>query len=164
MHPDESRRHRRAGATGTSRRVATWLAAAYGVGVVAVGAWGSPVDAAAGPTLDRLVAAAHRAGVPDRFGYGTIESLANVAFFVPLGLLVVLLAGPRWWWAGAAAGLVVSAGIETTQALFLPERTPSLDDVVANGLGALLGAVAGVLALRLTARRRRRRPPARGDA
>jgi glycopeptide antibiotics resistance protein len=92
--------------------------------------------------------------VPERLDYATVESVANVLFFVPLGLLVVLLAGARWWWAGLAAGVVVSAGIETGQALFLPARTATLDDVVANGVGALLGAVAGVLLLSRAARRR----------
>ncbi|TDW66950.1 VanZ like protein [Curtobacterium sp. PhB25] len=133
-----------------------WLAAAYGVAVVLVGFWGSPVDAAAGPTLDRVIAIAHRHGAPDWFGYGTIESLSNVVFFVPLGLLVVLLAGARWWWAGAAAGLAASACIETAQALFLPARTSSIDDVLANGLGAVLGAAVGVLALAWAEHHRRR--------
>nr|WP_252727946.1 VanZ family protein [Curtobacterium sp. WW7] len=83
-----------------------------------------------------------------------IESLANVAFFVPLGLLVVLLAGARWWWAGAAAGLLVSSTIEIGQALFLPARYATIDDVVANTMGAVVGAVLGVLLLGVAARRR----------
>ncbi|WP_404560389.1 VanZ family protein [Curtobacterium sp. AB7] len=156
MTSDSPRVPGRAPATGRSRRVATWLAAAYGVAVALVGFWGSPVDAAAGPWLERVIATAHRHGAPDWFGYGTIESLSNVVFFVPLGLLVVLLAGARWWWAGAAAGVVVSVGVETVQALFLPARTASIDDVLANGLGAVLGAVVGVLALAWAAHRRRR--------
>ncbi|WP_134195698.1 VanZ family protein [Curtobacterium sp. PhB25] len=156
MTSDSPRDSGRAPATGRSRRVAMWLAAAYGVAVVLVGFWGSPVDAAAGPTLDRVIAIAHRHGAPDWFGYGTIESLSNVVFFVPLGLLVVLLAGARWWWAGAAAGLAASACIETAQALFLPARTSSIDDVLANGLGAVLGAAVGVLALAWAEHHRRR--------
>nr|WP_245166983.1 VanZ family protein [Curtobacterium flaccumfaciens] len=92
--------------------------------------------------------------MPERIDYATVESLANVVYFVPLGLLVVLLAGARWWWAAIAAGLVVSTCIETGQALFLPARTATIDDVVANGVGALLGAVVGVLLLSRAARRR----------
>ena len=142
-------------ATGRSRRIATWLAAAYGVAVVLIGFWGSPVDAAGRPWLDRAIAAGHRLGAPDWFGYSTVESLANVVFFVPLGLLVVLLAGARWWWAAVAAGLVVSAAVETGQALVLPARTASLADVLANTVGALVGAVVGVVVLTWAARRRR---------
>ncbi|WNY33549.1 VanZ family protein [Curtobacterium flaccumfaciens] len=115
---------------------------------------GLPVDASGGPWLTRALAAAHRHGLPDRIDYAVVESFANVVYFVPLGLLVVLLAGARWWWAAIATGLVVSACIETGQALFLPARTATIDDVVANGVGALLGAVAGVLLLSRAARRR----------
>ncbi|WIB11825.1 VanZ family protein [Curtobacterium sp. MCPF17_052] len=142
-------------ATGRSRRIAGALAVAYAVAVVLIGFWGTPVDAKAQPWIDRLIGAAHRHGAPSWFGYPMIESLANVAFFVPLGLLVVLLAGARWWWAGAGAGLLVSATIETGQALFLPARFATIDDIVANTMGAVLGAVLGVVLLAAAARQRR---------
>jgi VanZ family protein len=151
---DKPRVDDRAPATWRSRRFATGLAIAYGVALALVGFWGSPVDAAGGPWLIRALAAAHRHGLPERIDYAAVESLANVVYFVPLGLLVVLLAGARWWWAAIAAGLVVSTCIETGQALFLPARTATIDDVVANGVGAVLGAVAGVLLLSRAARRR----------
>ncbi|PZE90521.1 hypothetical protein DEI95_11965 [Curtobacterium sp. MCBD17_008] len=142
-------------ATGRSRSVAGVLAVGYGVAVVLIGFWGTPVDARVQPLLARVVAAAQRRGAPSWFGYELFESLANVAFFVPLGLLVVLLAGARWWWAGAAAGLLVSAAIETGQALFLPARFATIDDVVANTMGAVVGALLGVVLLGVAARRRR---------
>ncbi|PZE73245.1 VanZ family protein [Curtobacterium sp. MCPF17_018] len=154
MTSDKPRVDDRAPATWRSRRFATGLAIAYGVALALVGFWGSPVDAAGAPWLTRVLAAAHRHGLPERIDYAAVESLANVVYFVPLGLLVVLLAGARWWWAAIAAGLVVSACIETGQALFLPARTATVDDVVANGVGAVLGAVAGVLLLSRAARRR----------
>lgn len=154
MTSDKPRVDDRAPATWRSRRFATGLAVAYGVALALVGFWGSPVDASGGPWLARALAAAHRHGLPDRIDYAAVESFANVVYFVPLGLLVVLLAGARWWWAAIATGLVVSACIETGQALFLPARTATIDDVVANGVGALLGAVAGVLLLSRAARRR----------
>lgn len=155
MTSDKPRVDDRAPATWRSRRFATGLAIAYGVALALVGFWGSPVDAAGTPWLTRVLAAAHRHGLPERIDYATVESLANVVYFVPLGLLVVLLAGARWWWAAIAAGLVVSTCIETGQALFLPARTATIDDVVANGVGALLGAVVGVLLLSRAAHRRR---------
>ncbi|MCS6562792.1 MULTISPECIES: VanZ family protein [Curtobacterium] len=154
MTSDKPRVDDRAPATWRSRRFATGLAIAYGVALALVGFWGSPVDAAGAPWLTRALAAAHRHGLPERIDYAAVESLANVVYFVPLGLLVVLLAGARWWWAAITAGLVVSACIETGQALFLPARTATIDDVVANGVGALLGAVVGVLLLSRAARRR----------
>ncbi|WIB62049.1 VanZ family protein [Curtobacterium sp. MCLR17_007] len=139
--------------TPRSRRLATTLLALYGIGVLLVGFWGSPVDAGAHPGILRVLDLAHRAGLPLWFGYGALEFTANVLFFVPLGLLVVLRLGTRAWWAGAAAGLVVSAAIEVGQALFLPARFASLDDVLANTSGAVIGAMAGVVLLGLRGRR-----------
>ncbi|SBN62278.1 VanZ like family protein [Curtobacterium sp. 9128] len=143
-------------ATPRSRRVAGWVIVVYGVGVLIVGFAGSPVDAGAHPLIIRALDAAHRVGVPDWFGYGALEFTANVLFFVPLGLLVVLLVGARRWWVGAAAGLVVSACIETGQAVFLPARFASLDDVLSNTSGAVIGALVGVVVLGWGARRRAR--------
>lgn len=133
--------------TPRSRRLATTLLVLYGIGVLVVGFWGSPVDAGAHPGILRVLDLAHRAGLPVWFGYGALEFTANVVFFVPLGLLVVLRLGTRAWWAGAAAGLVVSAAIEVGQALFLPARFASLDDVLANTSGAVIGAMVGVVLL-----------------
>jgi len=150
-------------ASARSRWFAVAIAAAYGVAVVLIGFWHTPVDASSRTWLDAAITHAHRLGAPAWFGYDTVESLANVVFFVPLGLLVVLFAGARWWWAGAAAGLVLSSAIETGQALFLPARYATLDDVLANTIGATFGALLGVVVLRLGAAHRRRRagrPPA----
>lgn len=77
---------------------------------------------------------------------GFWEPLGNVLLFVPLGLL---LAAWRSWPEAASwrrAGLVVaictagSISIEGLQVL-LPERTPSLKDVVLNGVGGGLGVL-----------------------
>lgn len=140
--------------TPRSRRLATTLLALYGLGVLVVGFWGSPVDAGAHPGILRVLDVVHRAGVPAWFGYAALEFTANVLFFVPLGLLVVLRLGTRAWWAGAVAGLLVSAAIEVGQALFLPSRFASFDDVLANTSGAVIGALAGVVVLGTTKPRR----------
>ncbi|ROP65044.1 VanZ family protein [Curtobacterium sp. ZW137] len=152
------RRGRGACATPRSRRVATWLIVVYGVAVLLVGFTGSPVDAGVHPGILRALVAAHRLGVPDWFGYGALEFTANVLFFVPLGLLVVLLLGGRRWWVGAVAGLLVSTAIESGQALFLPARFASFDDVLANTSGAAIGALIGVAVLARAARHRNSRP------
>lgn len=74
-------------------------------------------------------------------GRGVGEPLANVAFFVPLALLLCL-ALPRVHPLAVLVGCVLaSVGIEVTQAVFLPARTPSVLDVAANSAGALLGVV-----------------------
>ncbi|WP_228395264.1 VanZ family protein [Modestobacter roseus] len=67
------------------------------------------------------------------------ERGGNVLLFVPLGLLLcaALPRVPRWVvWAICVAG---SLGIEATQALFLPNRFPSVVDVVTNSTGAAIG-------------------------
>lgn len=68
------------------------------------------------------------------------EVLFNVALFMPVGVLGVMLfpgSSVRTW---ALVGFAVSASVETTQALLLADRVASVIDVVANTLGAWLGA------------------------
>lgn len=87
------------------------------------------------------------------FGSGWIEFAANVVMFVPLGFLLTLLLRNHWY--GVVLALVLSAGVELAQ-LVIPSRQPSLRDVVANVLGAAVGAaLAWVIVLR--------RRPARGS-
>jgi len=73
--------------------------------------------------------------------YTQLESFANVVLFVPLGLLIALLVPTKWWWAVILGLVLVAGGIELGQALFLPGRVPSLDDVIANSTGGLIGVV-----------------------
>ena len=89
------------------------------------------------------------------------EALANVVLFVPLGVLLrpSLPRLPLSVLVGMAAAL--SLGIEVVQHELLPQRTPSLIDVLNNTGGAALGLVLADDALRLadrarSARRRRR--------
>ncbi|MCA9866688.1 MAG: VanZ family protein [Anaerolineae bacterium] len=67
----------------------------------------------------------------------------NVLLFVPFGFGIsgVLARRGRRSGIGSRAllgGLALSVMLETTQ-MFIPERVPSLADVMANGIGALLG-------------------------
>ena len=91
------------------------------------------------------------------FGYGWIEFAANVAMFAPLGLLLTLLLGQPW--RGVLLALALSASAELVQ-IVVPSRQASLRDIVANVLGAAIGAaIAGIL---LSKRERARRPRAGG--
>lgn len=91
--------------------------------------------------------------LPLRPTFDVLEVAANVAMFVPFGVLA--LTAYRWMrvWSASLAGLATSALIEGVQ-LFLPTRYSTVSDLVANTAGALLGAllVAGV---RRSRRRRR---------
>lgn len=134
--------------TPAARRAARWTLAAYALVLAAALLWPSPIDRPAAGLLRGLIVQAHRLGA-DWVSYRGIEWSANVLLFVPLGLLLVLVLPTRRWWLAPAIGLTVSSAAELTQALLLPARVPSLLDVLANTIGTLIGAVAGVLLCRM---------------
>jgi VanZ family protein len=82
--------------------------------------------------------------------YTTLQDVVvNLAAYVPLGLLLSIGFGARYGLArGAAAATlaaaVLSLGMEAMQ-MFLPPRIASNVDLLANSLGALLGAMAAPL-------------------
>ena len=68
-----------------------------------------------------------------------LEAAANILLFVPLGAAL----GLRGLSVGKTVGygFLLSAAVEGTQWLLIPGRTTSLDDVVLNTFGALVGHV-----------------------
>ena len=112
----------------------------YALGVVAVLAWPTPVDApAAGPlaVLTRRLAA-HGFGW---VSYSVIEFSANVALFIPIGALVTLT-GPRLrWWHVVGSVAVLASLAEIAQSTLRPERFGTVQDVVANTAGAAVGFI-----------------------
>jgi hypothetical protein len=114
-----------------------------------VGWWPSPVDATVSAPLHRALDLVHVAGVPRALtSYDVIEFSANIALFVPFGVLAALLLRRRPWIA-VLAGCALSCCIELGQLLFLPDRTASVFDVLANTTGTLLGVLAVGLARRV---------------
>ena len=113
--------------------------AAYVVALMLIVFWPTPVDRPAAGILDQFITWMHRHGSPTAIGYAQIEFSANVALFVPMGIIASV------WTQRAWAGLLVGAGssvlIELGQALFLAARYATVLDVVANTLGAGIGAV-----------------------
>ena len=103
----------------------------------------APPDTAVNPWLLRFLEV-----VP--IGYDTLEFVANIGMFVPIGILITLLAGH--WWLALAAGVALTCGIEFTQQ-FLPARFTEVRDLLANSLGAAIGALAVVAVARLRRRR-----------
>jgi len=72
---------------------------------------------------------------------GSLDFLFNVVLFAPLGAGLAII-GMRPL-VVVLAGVVLTLGIETTQALALVGRDPSVGDLLANTLGAWLGASLG---------------------
>jgi hypothetical protein len=136
--------------------MAAWLLVAYGV--VGAALVFEPYPHAADDSVDighELLAAIGLGGV---VSWGAVEFLLNVALFVPLSFLgaVAIPRIRRLQWVGI--GLLFSLTIEFTQLLVFPDRSATVWDVIANTLGALLGAL---LAVRL--RRRAAESSARQD-
>lgn len=113
----------------------------------------------------RVLDALHRRGYLLAIDDNELEFLANIALFVPVGMFLLLLFSTRLWWAALAASFVMTALIETAQRS-IPGRVPDGRDLLANGLGAVIGVLLAT-ALTLPAalrRRRQRRAEVRGTA
>ena len=72
--------------------------------------------------------------------YTVFEFAANIALFVPLGLLLVAAWPRNSAWVIVLLGYAASATIELGQTL-IPSRVPTLSDVVANTLGTAIGCL-----------------------
>lgn len=84
-------------------------------------------------------------GVPREPLAIVFEFCANIALFVPLGVLLAL-AAPQWSpLAVIGLGCLVSVGIELVQ-LGIPSRMSTVSDVIANTTGAALGFLVVALA------------------
>lgn len=105
----------------------------------------------------RVLDALHRRGYAESLDYSRLEFLANIGLFVPIGMFLLLLFGSRLWWLAALGSVAMTAFIEKAQQ-YIPGRVSDERDLVANTVGALIGiAVALVLTMPATLRRRRER-------
>lgn len=137
------------------RRAAAALLFLYAVGIAVVVFWPGPPDPGGQWSLKRYLSDGPAHGLPAWITFSLVESLANVLMFVPVGLLGSLAMRRHNYlvvvFAAAASGL-----IELVQLVVLPNRVASLQDVRANAIGALLGFLLAIPALRKRRRSRRR--------
>lgn len=115
-----------------SRRLAVAALVAYLVALALIAFWPHHVDRDAGDLLRAITRLLPWAT------HERLEFLSNIALFVPMGFLLTALLLHRVI-AVVAIGLGMTVVIELAQAAFLPGRTASPWDVVANTLGTLLG-------------------------
>ncbi|MFZ7088114.1 VanZ family protein [Curtobacterium sp. RRHDQ10] len=92
----------------------------------------------------------------DWLTYDRAEFLANVAMFVPIGMIGAMWLPRRAWLVAAVLAVALSVGIEFVQLTALPTRVADPRDVLSNGLGGLLGAtLVGAVRSAMPERRRR---------
>lgn len=149
--------------SGARRAIIAFLAIGYGAFLAFVVFWPSPIDKPVAAQLSKAIALMHRHGVPAFVDYGFIEFTANIALFIPVGLLFGLMIPLRWWPVALVLGPLLSAGIEFAQGMLLSERYSSMYDVIANSIGATIGVMAAVL-LRAAVRARDEQVIARHEA
>lgn len=104
--------------------------------------WPTRPAAASQNALQAWFERLHSRGLPTWLGFGTVEFLANVVMFLPLGFLTVLGWPRRPWWVQVTGWLLFSAAAELTQASLDAHRVGDWRDVIANGSGAALGVLA----------------------
>jgi glycopeptide antibiotics resistance protein len=79
-------------------------------------------------------------GLEDSWVETLAELFGNVLLFAPFGFLLPLLVpAMRRWWRVLAAGAAVSLAIELCQLAWPGVRKTSVDDVLMNALGTLVG-------------------------
>lgn len=127
--------------------------ALYSVPVLLVTLSPTPLDRGYQRSVDKVLGVLHNHNVPEWFGYDKLEFAANIAMFIPLGILVTLLLPARGWWLAILICPAASVAIELTQAVALDARMATGRDVAANSFGALLGIVAAVALTALVHRR-----------
>lgn len=163
--PERDKRAVRSGRSHVRAGIAVALLAGYAAVILLMTMSPTPVDRGYESSIDRLLDMLHRGGVPEWFGYSALEFTANLAMFVPLGLLIGLALPQRIAWHGLILLPAFSAGIELTQALLLSQRYATIEDVIANSIGGWIGLLI-VFAIRamVHARDRKMLAPAERDA
>lgn len=129
--------------TATARLVSATLLLMYVVFLAAVLTEYNPTVAT--DVVARLEAWLENNGAPAVMtGPGRVEFLLNAAMFAPIVFLAALTF-PRHPWANwVVYAFIASAVVELFQGVYLPPRSATFVDVVANTLGGLVGAVASV--------------------
>ena len=127
---------------------------AYVAVLAVVGFFPSPVDRPFDGPLLRIIQWCGQHGL-GFITYASVEFGANIALFVPLGLLLALLFGPRRWWRAPVICFVATVVIEVGQGALLPQRVASIGDVIANTVGGCLGTLAAVAIIAALARKGR---------
>ena len=131
------------------RRGAYWALSGYGLflAFILLGPSASvPIS-----SVSFLARIAYAVGIsPELASPSRVELVSNVLIIVPVGLLGSLVWPRLNWRDWIACGFVLSGSVELLQAVALSHRSATFVDVVANTLGAGLGAGLAAVALRVS--------------
>lgn len=108
----------------------------------------SPYGQSTANLLDRVLTFFARHEQTAWLDFSTVERLANVAMFVPVGIFLLLVVERRFWWLAILLGAAFSGLIELLQGQLLPTRVSDPFDIVMNTIGTVIGVI---LALLITA-------------
>lgn len=97
-----------------------------------------PLDANGRGLLHRLIRFISGDNKLDWITYALVEFTANIALFIPVGVLFVLMLGWRRWWLAVILGIALTVSIEAAQ-LVLPDRVSDPRDVISNSIGSTIG-------------------------
>jgi VanZ family protein len=124
----------------------------YSIGLALMLFWPVHVDGEGGfVRADWLLGVLGSWGVSPEVRYPLVESAGNAFMFMPLGALwIAWVRRPRWWSVVGAMAIAVAVSIvaELVQGRYLPDRTFDPRDMVANTVGAGMGAAIALLAVR----------------
>lgn len=132
------------------------LSVPFLIGLAALTLTPSKVEDSMPNLLDVILTTTHRLGW-EWLDFTRLEIIANV----PVGILAFLLLPRRVWFLALLVGPLLSAMIETAQRVALPHRAATVNDVVANSTGAILGVAVAVVFTLLLAPRSSQRPRSR---
>lgn len=143
-HETDVRRGRRADegqrwAASLTGKATVCIAALYVIGGLLVLFWPTRVDGSFRTELKGVLSRLHQKGLPTFIDYSSVEFLANMALFAPLGAFAAVALRAGMSWAVIPAAAVFSIVVEIVQWQLLPARVPDLHDVLANVGGATLG-------------------------
>lgn len=138
---------------GITRRISVILGIPFLLGLAALTLSPSRVEQTAPALLDEVLRILRDDLAWTWMGFNTLEVLANILVFVPVGILAFLLVPRRFWLLAFLVGPLLSLAIEGVQWAALPARAATLADVLANSAGATIGVGLAVIATLLTAPR-----------
>jgi glycopeptide antibiotics resistance protein len=109
-----------------------------------------PVGSDSNRLVRDVIEAIHRWPPTSWVTYPGVEFTANIAMFIPMGVLFTLLLGIRRWWLALLIGVASTCLIEGIQS-FMPTRYSEVRDLISNTLGTLVGI--GIVALAVGSRK-----------